>query len=250
MQLEQEIHAATESFSPDTPNPLSGGRGHKDHFLKLMWFQPSKVAEVSSKYGTPAHLPGRFRVLRQSKLATNAGYHLVDQDDTRVSAESSALDVMTDLRRVVAVTIAPSAFIEKANQTMIVHRVRALFVGDDLRFLGIVTASDILGEKPVQITQQRGIHHDEVLVRDVMTPADRLEVIDMSELRAARVGDVVETLKRAGRQHALAVHQASGGRQWITGIFSLTQIARQMGIAIEATDIGRTFAEIEAAIGW
>lgn len=251
MLLEQERYAATESFSIDTPAPLDGGMGRKDHFLKLMWFQPSMPAAVPAKRAPLVHAAQHFRALRQSKLLANAaGYCLVDQIDARVGAESPAFDVMTDLRRVAAITIDPSAFIEEANQTMIVHRVRALFVSDDLRFLGIVTATDILGERPVQITHQRGIRYDEVLVRDIMTPADRLEVLDMSELRAARVGDVIETLRRAGRQHALAVQQTAEGRQIIIGIFSLTQIARQMGIAIGAPDIGRTFAEIEAAIGW
>jgi acetyl-CoA carboxylase beta subunit len=59
----------------------------------------------------------------------------------------------------------------------------------------------------------------------------------------------VATLKRAGRQHALVVDQASGGRQMVRGIFSLTQIARQLGIAVQTPAIGNTFAEIEAAIG-
>ncbi|MBI5920276.1 MAG: CBS domain-containing protein [Betaproteobacteria bacterium] len=155
---------------------------------------------------------------------------------------------MTDLRRITAIAIGPSVFIEEASQTMIVHRVGALFVADGHRLLGIVTAADILGEKPIQLTQQRGIRHEEVLVRDIMTPAERLEVIDITELLHARVGDVVETLKHDGRQHALVVDGTSEVHQMVVGIFSLTQIARQMGSTLIAPDIARTFADIEAAI--
>ena len=73
---------------------------------------------------------------------------------------------MTDLRRVGALTIGRSSPIAEANHAMITHGVRALFVVDDaLRVAGIITSTDILGEKPLQLTQQRGVRHDEVLVQ-------------------------------------------------------------------------------------
>jgi hypothetical protein len=59
-------------------------------------------------------------------------------------------------------------------------------------------------------------------------------------------------LRLAGRQHALAVEatsEASGAQKTVRGIFSLTHIARQLGIPPQQThDISRTFAEIQAAI--
>jgi CBS-domain-containing membrane protein len=170
-----------------------------------------------------------------------------------VRLDSPATDVMTDLHRVSAVTIEGYASIDDANQAMIAHGVRALFVVDDARqLLGIVTATDILGERPVQFAQERGIRHGEIVVRDIMTPAERLEILDIREVRRARVGDVVATLRVVGRQHALAVEAADGapdGRKTVCGIFSLTQIARQLGIPPQPMhDMARTFAEIEAVI--
>jgi CBS domain-containing protein len=160
---------------------------------------------------------------------------------------------MTDLRRASAVTIGPDASIDEANQTMIAHRVRALFVVDDgRRVSGIITSTDILGEKPLQFTQERNVRHGEVVVRDVMTPSDRLEILDLRDVELARVGDVVATLKVAGRQHALVVEtidEAPSVQKSVRGIFSLTQIARQLGIPPQQIhDIARTFAEIKAAI--
>ena len=81
--------------------------------------------------------------------------------------------------------------------------------------------------------QERNVHHGEIAVRDVMTPADRLEILELWEVERARVGDVVATLKVAGRQHALVVEttdQAQTVQRSVCGIFSLTQIARQLGI--------------------
>jgi len=35
----------------------------------------------------------------------------------------------------------------------------------------------------------------------------------------------------------------------VRGIFSLSQIARQLGVTIASTEVASTFAEIEAALG-
>ncbi|MEO8133330.1 MAG: CBS domain-containing protein [Betaproteobacteria bacterium] len=229
-------------------------RGDRDHFLRLMFFQASHhVSPQPPAY--PQREPGAYSALRLWKAKSDTGYHLPLSTATApVSLESPALEVMTDLRHVPAVTIGHFGTVDDANRTMIERGVRALFVVDDMRrVLGIITATDVLGEKPVQLTHQRGIHHNEVIVRDVMTPADRLEVIDLEEVRHGRVGDVIATLRLSGRQHALAVEitgdAATGTQQNVRGIFSLTQIARQLGIPPQPLhDIGRTFAEIEAAI--
>ena len=76
----------------------------------------------------------------------------------------------------------------------------------------------------------------------------------------ARVGHVLETLRRSGRQHALVVDQeeipARGAldkplrRAMVRGIFSLSQIARQLGVAVQTGgEVARTFSEIESALG-
>src|SRR4029078_5001741 len=81
---------------------------------------------------------------------------------------------------------------------------------------------------------------------------ERLEILDLDAVRSARVGDVIATLRLAGRQHALVVEmndEDNAAAKTICGIFSLTQIARQLGIPQQQVhDIARTFAEIEAVI--
>jgi hypothetical protein len=72
-----------------------------------------------------------------------------------------------------------------------------------------------------------------------------VEVIALADVEAARVGHALETLRRAGRQHALVVDREG----MVRGIFSLSQIARQLGIALPGGgEVARTFSEIEAAI--
>jgi hypothetical protein len=85
-----------------------------------------------------------------------------------------------------------------------------------------------------------------------MTPASQLEAVELRDVKRARVGDIVETLKRSDRQHALVIDGSSAepaSAVWtVLGIFSLTQIARQLGLPSHIGRVARTFAEIEAAI--
>ena len=228
--------------------------GHKDHFLQLMFFQASHESAGPSTHELRQLATGPYAPLRHSIPQLGDRYTLPLSSATRpVRLDSPAIEVMTDLRRISAVTVAPDAPIGEANRTMLSRRVRALFVVDDARnILGILTATDVLGERPIQFAQSRGIHHDEVSVRDIMTAADRLEVLDIRDIERARVGDLVATLRVAGRQHALVVETSAPNtphQKTVCGIFSVTQIARQLGIPPQHThDIARTFAEIEAAI--
>jgi CBS domain-containing protein len=228
---------------------------HAGEFVERMFSGFGQVSEIGPA-PTPRPSEEPFRPLRQSRARSGAIYRLQGQNAApRVQATSPATDVMTDLSRVVAVTIAADTSIDEAHQAMIAHRVRALFVVDGAKsVLGIVTANDILGEKPIQIAENRGVRHVEVRVSEVMTPADSLEAMELHDVRQVRVGDIVETLKHAGRQHALVIETESAdvpsATLTVRGIFSLTQIARQLGLPPQSgRDVARTFAEIEAAIG-
>jgi hypothetical protein len=100
----------------------------------------------------------------------------------------------------------------------------------------------------VLAASERGVRREDVMVRDIMTPQERLEVLDMAEVRASKVGHVVATLRKAGRQHALVVESDGRSRQIVRGLFSATQIARQLGATIQTSEIARTFSEIEALL--
>ncbi|MCB1957068.1 MAG: CBS domain-containing protein [Rhodocyclaceae bacterium] len=167
----------------------------------------------------------------------------------RVTASSPAIDVMTDLKRVAAATIGPDTPLPDANQAMILRGVRSLFVVDgDRALLGVVTATDLLGEMPVQLAAQRGGIPADLSVRDVMTPIDRVEAVHLEDVMKAEVGHVAATLKRSGRQHLLVVQEDRDGTPMIRGLFSASQVARQLGVAMPTGLIASTFAEIEAAL--
>ena len=192
-----------------------------------------------------------YQPLPHAALAPKASYCRPVTPTQKVTLESPAMAVMTDLERVMAVTIGPGASVETANQRMIDAGVRLLLVVDgDRRIVGLVTAADILGEKPFKHRQRMGGESfGEIPVRDIMTPQAALDVLQLRDVFRARVGDIVATLKGFGRQHALVVER-NGERdaQRVRGIFSTAQIGRQLGMDIVPGEVARTFAELEAAL--
>jgi CBS domain-containing protein len=160
-----------------------------------------------------------------------------------------ALSVMTDLARVPAVLVDPEVDIEAAMRIMIRRNVRSLFVANvDNEILGLITATDLLGEKPLQYLQQYGGRRRDIRVRELMTPHARLEVLPMAQVAQARVGHVLATLRHAGRQHAMVVEEDADGRQVVRGVFSASQLEKQLGRPIAAGAVAHSFAEIEAAL--
>jgi CBS-domain-containing membrane protein len=183
-------------------------------------------------------------------LPSGTGYAQPTQPTLdRAHMDSPAIDAMTDLTHATAVIILAGDAVDEAYRRMIQRGVRLLLVVDqDRKVLGVITANDVSGEKPVQIAAQQGIHRDEVLVRNVMTPCASLQVLDMEQVRAAKVGHIVATLKQIGRQHTLVVDRGDRGGIRLRGIFSTTQIVRQLGMNIQPSGVANTFAEIEAQL--
>ncbi len=166
-----------------------------------------------------------------------------------VTADVPALEVMTDFERTHPVAIAADASLFAANEAMIAHGVRLLFVTDDDGALrGIVTTQDTLGERPLQLRHQgKGTVFD-LTVADLMHPLSELQVLDLADVRHANVGDIVATLKRLGRQHVLVGTHAAGAAVRICGLFSATQIGRQLGTEVQTFEVAQSFAQIEAAL--
>lgn len=168
-----------------------------------------------------------------------------------VYADSPAICVMTDLKKISVATIGPDATLQQATQTMISRGVRLLLVVDrDEEVLGLITARDTQGEKPIQLIQERGGKFADLLVRDLMCPRERIDLIEAEDVLRATVADVVATLKHSKRQHAIvAERDHASGQVRLCGIFSATQIGRQLGAPIQTFDVSSTFTEIEGYLG-
>lgn len=190
-------------------------------------------------------LAAKIRTHRLSQNATlcPSGFNLI-------GADSPAIEAMTDFSRVHAVTIGAGASLAEANATMISRGVRLLMVtGKDDLVDGLITARDILGERPMQLAQARGGKREDLTVRELMCPVGGIDTLYLSEVMNARVMDILNALKNQGRQHIMVedVDPATGLPR-VRGIFSATQIGRLLGVPVLGFDLPQTFAEIEAAL--
>jgi signal-transduction protein with cAMP-binding, CBS, and nucleotidyltransferase domain len=167
-----------------------------------------------------------------------------------VTLDSPALQVMTDLTLIKAATTHPSTSLRQAEQMMIYQGVRMLFVVSDMPALeGLITTTDLGGDRAMALVAERQVRHDELSVADVMTPLSMLDAIDLDHMRHARVGNAVATLKRFGRNHLLVVEPATSQTPLrVRGVISRAQIERQLGMALDIAPIASSFSEIERAL--
>jgi CBS domain-containing protein len=171
--------------------------------------------------------------------------------DAPVTLDSPALAVMTDLTRVRAATTHPATTLRQAEQMMIYQGVRMLFVVTAMPSIeGLITTTDLDGDKRMRVVHERNLHYDELSVADVMTGLASLDAVDYERLRTASVGNAIATLQRLGRNHLLVVEAATArAPRRVRGVVSRSQIERQLGTAIDVTPIASSFSEIERALG-
>ncbi|HEX5420568.1 MAG TPA: CBS domain-containing protein [Gammaproteobacteria bacterium] len=163
--------------------------------------------------------------------------------------EHSALAVMTDLTQRLAITSRSDESVRDAEHLMRSAGVRLLFVVDnDGAVIGLVSYRDLIGERALTAAARDGVKRSELALAAVMTPADDVEALDYKAVAKAQVRDVVQLLRERGRQHALVTENSEGSSVRVRGIFSITQIGRQLGIRIEASGLVQSFAEIERLI--
>jgi len=158
-----------------------------------------------------------------------------------------ALNVMTDLRRIRVVTIDANSSIFLAEQLMKHAGVRLLVVVDNYdRLVGLLTMRDIMGEKPMHVVTHEKIRRQDLVVAHVMTPRALLDPFNLRDVEHATVKDVILKMRELGRQHVIVVEERKdGGGYFVRGIFSITQIGRQLGMDIPEDGLVQSFAQFE-----
>jgi len=161
-----------------------------------------------------------------------------------VKRNSEATSIMTDLQQSTAYSISAISTIGQAHQKMILCGVRLLFVLDvEDQLSGLITATDLFGERPLIYLREHGGDRNTILVKDIMTPREDIQALYYADVVRASVGDIMETLCQANRQHVLVVDN-----DHIRGLFSATDIARSVGEDIIVSGRARNFAELNSAL--
>lgn len=172
----------------------------------------------------------QYRPRHSVPLEAGATYRRPARPADWVQLDDPALAVFTDFLEIEPRTVSPEIPIDTALERMKTEGVRLLLVVDpDDAIVGVITARDIQGEKPIQLTQDRRVPRTALTVRDIMTPQESISVLNMISVQEATVGHILATLHALERQHTLVVEtDEATGRQVVRGMFSTSQIQRQM----------------------
>jgi CBS domain containing-hemolysin-like protein len=155
-----------------------------------------------------------------------------------LTPDSAALEVMTDFLRVPPVTVDPGVPIDDALERMKTAGVRLLLVVDEeYLVIGQITAKDIQGERPLELVRELGVPRSSIRVRDIMRPQSEIVALNMVSVRDAQIGHIVQTLLELERQHILVVEDERHGPHRIRGMFSTSQISKQLGYDVTRPEV-------------
>ncbi len=172
-------------------------------------------------------------------------------EETPLMNEDTALTTMVDFHWVCPATVEPEQKIGAALQSMVGVRVRTLLVMSDTQMVGLITAYDIQGQKPLQFLHgPECIHekcrHEDIEVADIMTPVGALPTLRFEDVHKARIGDIVETFRQTRQTHLLVTDQQDDQRTVVRGLISRTEIERRLGISL--AEASATRIEQEASM--
>jgi CBS domain-containing protein len=139
-----------------------------------------------------------------------------------------ALTVMTDFRERSSVTVADADPIDAALEHMKHAGVRSAFVveADRRAVVGLITAYDIMGDKPMRYVQDHRTRRSEVRARDMMTPLASLRCVRMRDVERSTVGAVARAFEEAGLTHIPVVEDDERGATRLRGLLSAARVRR------------------------
>jgi CBS domain containing-hemolysin-like protein len=161
--------------------------------------------------------------------------------------EDAALHAMVDFKYTKPETIRPDESLDTALNAIANCSYHALLVvNHEGNVLGLVSAEDLLGEKPLKVIQERHIPRADIPVQLMMIPQAAILTIDVEHLRHAKVGHIIRTLQAHKQHFALIVKMEEGNShiQKIRGLFSLSLLSKQLGYDV-TSDLAEAHSIVE-----
>ncbi len=148
-------------------------------------------------------------------------------DPWYVAASDSAISVMTDFRERSSVTVLATTAIDAALDHMKHTGVRCAFATDDARTIvvGMITAYDIMGVKPMQLMQATEMPRGEITVRDLMQKVSDWRVAQMHDVLQANVGAIMKIFDDTRLTH-IPVIEITAAESQLRGMFSASKVRR------------------------
>lgn len=151
----------------------------------------------------------------------------------QVELNDPATSVMTDFRVRALFKVDPEDTIDEALQKMRIAGLRIAFVVEKTtnKMLGMITAYDIMGEKPMRYLQSvgfadRGVTHKDILVKDIMERVEEWVSVEMKSVETATVQSVLDAFQKTGRTHLPVLDSKEGKEHHLRGLLSSAKILR------------------------
>jgi CBS domain-containing protein len=142
--------------------------------------------------------------------------------------QDPALSVMTDFSERSSVVVSQSATIDEALDHMKHAGVRSAFAVDERNHVvvGLITAYDIIGEKPLRNLQFASTPRRDVLVFEIMQKVPDWHVTDIKQLKRATVSTVADMFAKTGLTHVPVMETSHTGEQRLRGLLSAARVRR------------------------
>ena len=162
------------------------------------------------------------------KTVASATLPVPGTDPWYAAPSDPALSVMTDFRERASITVPQGASIDAALEHMKHTGVRCAFAIDTRHrvVVGMITAYDITGERPMRHVRDVGGKHDEILVRDIMQPLAEVKVVDIGAIERATVASVARLLEESRLSHIPVMETSANGERRLRGLLSAAKIKR------------------------
>lgn len=175
-----------------------------------------------------------FEVLKPVKLNNSHAYLRPLEQPLVVHMDDDALNVLTDFSFCKPFIISPDEKLPQATTEMKAAKVHSLLVVDQNdQVIGLITSEDILSEKPVKVTHDKFISHQDIKVRSIMQAIHELAAIDIETIKHSKIGNLVHTFIELKQPYLLVVeHNSKDKNQQIRGIISARKLGEQLGMDI------------------
>jgi len=139
-----------------------------------------------------------------------------------------ALSVMTDFRERSSVTVPETLAIDAALEHMKHTGVRCAFAIDEpqRQVAGLITAYDIMGEKPMRLMQAASTARAQIRVKDLMTRLPDWQVVDVKLIERHTVAAVAKLFDESLLTHIVVTESDAQGTQRLRGILSASKVRR------------------------
>jgi CBS domain-containing protein len=159
----------------------------------------------------------------------------IQNDDSQLEADDSAFHALTDFQHEYPITVDTDTSIDEAFADMNRLCVHALLVtegsfeGVDAQVAGLITAYDIVRERPHSSSRTTGMRpRKHITVGEIMTPRSELSLVNHESLQTLTALDLYQMFQGTGLTHLLVIETRGVDSAVARGLLSRATLAKRL----------------------